>query len=117
MTTTTAEPRLLLPRIHHFPFDAAAERSAMELRDRNWKVPGIVVSFREYGKGHAKFRVIDKVVGDNFELHFGRPQGHTEISNEWNDTGALNDVSIGPWPDGLVKVPFQLSVYDDESGP
>lgn len=106
MSVLTVKPQFLYPYSRQFPFDEVAERIVRAMEKRNWEVPGISVDFYTYGSGEAKYKMVNNIVGDDFKLHFGRPQG--QISDNKNDIAALANVCI---PKEI------LQVYEDESGP
>ncbi len=99
--------QFLYPRSTQFPFDLACSAIVRELEKRNWQVPGISVSFHDYGSGDLKFRKVDTIKGLDFKIWFCRVQGRIEGSH-WNDTAAATEIVI---PEK------ELHVYEDESGP
>lgn len=72
-----------------FPFDEVCEQIVAELEKRDWKVPGIKVTFDKYG--------LDCVEGGNFRIVFWR--GGEKLPSE------------------LVIPNKCLEVFEDESGP
>ena len=85
-------PQFLYPVVRQYPFDAIVERIVRELEKRNWKVPGITVSFRTYGSGENKYMMAEKIAGENFSLRFGRYQG--ELDSIHKDEAAVEFVWI-----------------------
>lgn len=87
-------PQFVYPTSRQFPFDEVGEKIVRELEKRNWKVPGIIVKFGNYGSGEAKIRFIHYIQGEDFRITFGS--------------------------DGIseVIIPQQeIFVFEDESGP
>lgn len=99
--------QFLYPCSRQFPFDSACEAIVRELEKRNWQVPGISVSFYDYGSGDLKFRKVDTVSGEDFKIWFCRVQGRIADSH-WNDTAAATEIVIPQQ---------EIHVYEDESGP
>ena len=108
--------QFLYPKSRQFPFDEVSEQIVRALHARDWKVPGFVVEFRDYGSGAQKLRYVSKIESDpsaidlgqhDVLIDFGRPQGLLP-DGRWNDVAAVNE----------VRLPRRaLRVYEDESGP
>jgi hypothetical protein len=108
--------QFLYPKSRQFPFDEVCDQIVRALEARAWKVPGLVVEFRDYGSGAQKLRCVSKIQSDqsaidlgqhDVMIEFGRPQG-TLPGRRWNDIAAVNE----------VRLPRRsLRVYEDESGP
>lgn len=99
--------KFLYPTSRQFPVDEVCERIVRELEKRNWNVPGITVSFDDYGSGDQKFRTVRHIKSRDFRLWFCRVQC-TMPGGRWNDTAAVTE---------MVIPTKKLDVYDDESGP
>lgn len=97
----------LYPTSRQFPFDQVCEQIVRELELRNWSVPGMTVEFDSYGSGDQKMILVRRVKGEDFQIHFGRPQGPMP-GGRYNNTAAVNDINIPH---------RELRVYDNESGP
>lgn len=104
-TSADLEPRFLYPTSRQFPFDAVCEQIVRALEERKWDVPGITVEFDSYGSGN-KYRMVHRIIGDDFKLWFCRPQGR--LGQHYNDTAAVSEIIIPK---------RELHVYEDESGP
>lgn len=100
----------LYPRSRQFPFDEVSELIVRAMEDRNWNVPGLKVTFDEYGSGDSKFRMVRYIRGEDFKLYFGRAQGQAgnDRRHTWNDTAAITE---------MVIPGKEIHVYEDESGP
>ena len=108
--------QFLYPKSRQFPFDEVSEQIVRALHARDWKVPGFVVEFRDYGSGAQKLRYVSKIESDpsaidlgqhDVLIDFGRPQG-TLPGGRLNDCAAVNEVRLSR---------RALRVYEDESGP
>lgn len=108
--------QFLYPKSRQFPFDEVCEQIVRAFEVRNWKVPGFVVEFRDYGSGAQKLRYVSLIKSDqsaidlahhDVVIKFGRPQGLLP-GGRWNDTAAVDEVQIAK---------HALHVYPDESGP
>jgi hypothetical protein len=99
--------RFLYPKEGKFPFDAVCMQIVTALEERAWKVPGISVSFHNYGSGDDKYRMVGDIRGEDFLLRFCRTQ-ETLAEGRWNDIAGVTKIII-PEQD--------LGVYSDESGP
>ena len=108
--------QFLYPTSRQFPFDEVCEQIVRALRDRNWKAPGFVVEFHDYGSGAQKLRHVSSVQSDqsaidlgqhDVRIEFGRPQGILP-GGRLNDCAAVKEVRL---PQRLLRV------YEDESGP
>lgn len=100
--------QFLYPKSRQYPFDEVCERIVKEIEQRAWDIPGVTVEFDTYGTGDATYRYVSNIEGDDFRLHFCRPQGLLAPERKWNDIAAVNR---------LVIPRHELTVYDDESGP
>lgn len=108
--------QFLYPKSRQYPFDEVSEQIVRALEARAWKVPGLVVEFREYGSGAQKLRYVSSITSDqsaidlahhDVRIEFGRIQGLLP-GGRWNDTAAVQE----------VRLPRRaLHVYEDESGP
>lgn len=79
----------LWPRSHLYDqIDILYEVIVEELQRRNFEVPGIKVSFSEYGSGEQRLRVVEELRGEDFVLRSGRHQGELE-GGVWDDVAAL----------------------------
>lgn len=99
--------QFLYPTSRQFPFDEVCERIVRGLEERNFQVPGIKVTFDEYGTGEAKFRMVKTITGNDFKLWFCRVQGRLG-NGRWNDIAAVTEIVIPM---------MELHVYEDEAGP
>jgi hypothetical protein len=99
--------QFLYPTSTQYPVDEVCGEIVRALEARNFDVPGIRVEMDTYGSGEQKMRRVYRVVGHDFRLHFGRPQG-TMPGGHWSNSAAVNDICI---PRKMI------SVYEDESGP
>jgi hypothetical protein len=108
--------QFLYPQSRQFPFDEAGERIVRALHARDWKVPGFVVTFYDYGSGDQKLRHVADITSDqsaidlgqhDVKIHFGRVQGRLP-GDRLNDLAAIDAVRYGS---------RLLRVYGDESGP
>lgn len=106
MAIFNVTPQLIYPTSRQFPFDDIGERIVRAIEKRNWEIPGISIEFRTYGSGEEKYQYISDISGDDFKLHFGRPQG--SLNEHLNNVAALSEVAI---PKQIIHV------FDDESGP
>ena len=99
----------LYPKSRQFPFDEVCEQIVRALQARNWKVPGFLVKFYDYGSGAQKLRRVLSVTSDqtDIKIAFGRPQG-TLPGGRWHDCAAVAEVQLPK---------RSLRVYEDESGP
>lgn len=101
----STEPQFLYPKSRQYPFDQVCEQIVRSLEERGWDVPGLTINFDVYGGEAEKYRLVRSIVGDDFVLHFGRPQGRL---GRYNDTAAISD----------IKIPRkEIHVYEDNSGP
>lgn len=99
--------QFLYPKSRQFPFDEVCETIVHELERRNWSVPGMTVTFSQYGSGEQKCRYVSVIRGEDFKIRFCRAQGRVG-DGPYNDIAAVS----------AVVIPCQeLSVYSDESGP
>jgi hypothetical protein len=71
----STEPQFLYPKSRQYPFDEVCEQIVRALEERGWDVPGLTINFGVYGGEAEKYRLVRSIVGDDFVLHFGRPQG------------------------------------------
>lgn len=99
------DPRFLYPTSREFPFDEVTGQIVRALEERGFDVPGIRVEMDSYGPSHS-YRKVETVVGDDFRIRYGRPQGR--IGPNLNDTAAVSEINIPK---------KELHVYDDNSGP
>lgn len=108
--------QFLYPTSRLFPFDESCEQIVRALQARNWKVPGLIVEFVNYGSGAQKLRYVRLIKSEqpaiesgqhDIVIEFGRPQAILP-GRHWNDVAAVQAVQ-------LTK--RKLHVYPDESGP
>ena len=99
--------QFLYPTSRQYPIDAVCEEIVRALEARNFDVPGIAVDFYTYGSGEQHVRHLSTATGENFSLHFGRPQG-TLPGDTWNDCAAVSTVTVGD---------KKLSIYQAGAGP
>ena len=83
-------PEFLYPQSRQFSFDQVCEEIVCALAERNFEVPGLEFEFHGYGQG--KFRILQKMIGANFRLHFGRRQGY--LKKGWNNIAAVSRIVI-----------------------
>lgn len=112
----TSQMQFLYPKSRQFPFDEVSEQIVRALQARNWKVPGFVIEFHDYGSGAQKLRCVSSITSDqsaidlghhDVRIEFGRIQGLLP-EGRYNDTAAVQE----------VRLPRRaLRVYEDESGP
>ena len=62
------------------------------MKNRNWDVPGITVTFDLYGGSDHKYKKVESIEGDDFLLKFGRVVG--KASDRWNDVSACDMIVI-----------------------
>lgn len=101
------EKTFLYPTSDQFPFDEVCGTIVRELEKRNWQVPGIIVEFHDYGSGEQKMRMVSRIKGKDFKLHFCRVQGKMP-GDRWNNSAAVTEIVIPK---------KEIHVYEDESGP
>lgn len=106
MSVLNVKPEFLYPTSRQFPFDEIADKIVRALEKRNWKVPKITVEFYSYGSGEEKYKMVNKIIGEDFKLRFSRYQAR--LSDEYNNIAGLSDLYI---PKQIIEV------YSDESGP
>ncbi len=108
--------QFLYPKSRQFPHDEVCEQIVRALHARDFQVPGLTVTFRDYGSGAQKLRYVSAVESDQIAIdlglhdvmiRFGRPQG-TLPGGRLNDVAAVDQVQI---PRRI------LHVFEDESGP
>jgi hypothetical protein len=99
--------QFLYPTSTQYPVDEVCGEIVRALEARNFDVPGIVVEMDTYGSGEQRMRLVRHVVGRDFRLCFGRPQG-TMPGGHWSNSAAVSDICI---PRKMI------SIYEDESGP
>jgi hypothetical protein len=85
-------PQFLYPTSRRFPFDAACSQIVAALERRNWQVPGMTVTFHDYGSGAQKLRAVETIEGADFRLRFSRAQGHLP-GGRWADTASERSAS------------------------
>ncbi|HTE57183.1 MAG TPA: hypothetical protein VK694_00405 [Verrucomicrobiae bacterium] len=66
-----AEPLFLYPNSRRFLFDKVCDEIVRALEARNWDVPGILVNFRTFGTGAAKYRMVSEIQGADFKVTLG----------------------------------------------
>lgn len=93
----------LYPVSRQYPFDEVCSKIVHELEMRAWRVPGLTVEFRGYGR----YRLVSSITGPSFRLGFCRVQ-RAIPGGQWNDTAGVSEIIIPK---------MQLNVYEDESGP
>lgn len=108
--------QFLYPKSRQYLFDEVSEQIVRALHARDWKVPGLAVTFYDYGSGAQKLRHVDCITSEqsaidlgqhDVRIHYGRSQGCLP-GGQWNDVAAVSEVRYGK---------RSLTVYEDESGP
>lgn len=69
---TNPQPTFLYPKSRQYPMDETCEKIVRALEKRNWKVPGIEVTFNSVESGSQKRHYVSVIKGDDFQLLFGR---------------------------------------------
>lgn len=99
--------QFIYPTARVFSFDEVVSKIVQALEARNWKVPGIKVTFDTYGSGEEKYQLVRDISGIDFNLHFSRGQGSPGPEYYFNKNAAVT----------TIKVPKEiLTVHDDQSG-
>jgi hypothetical protein len=85
--------KLLLPDEDFYPFDGICRAILLELKARNFSVPGIKADFHKFGSGENQFADISTITGKNFRLWFCRKVCRIE-NTKYNNNSAVTEISI-----------------------
>jgi hypothetical protein len=89
-----------------FPWDQLSRDIVCLCEQRNWSVPGLIITRDTYGSGNRKVHQVREIKHDDWNLYFCGVTGR--IGKKYNNCSGLSSVTIPG---------HHMDVYEDWSGP
>lgn len=78
------------------------------LKEKNWSVPGIKITFKQAGSGDTKYYYVQKIAGENFLLQFGR---RIDINSQTRLRTQIEDLCLEKTHRHLATILFDKVVH------